>query len=228
MIPPVEKLEGEVVDIDSNGVLTIRAKFYDSEVFKKRNYKNCMVVLLDSRPLSDKQRRACYALLREISDFTGQGIDSTKAELKQRFMYEELNLPGMTFSFKNAPMSLVRSFQNYLVDFVLDWDVPCKYPLIDLVTDMSDYLYGCLKHKKCCICGAKSDLHHLQAVGAGRDRNKIVHEGMKVLPLCRRHHTEAHQIGKWTFLKKYHISIDGIKLDKELCELYNLNTKMED
>ena len=55
----------------------------------------------------------------------------------------------------------------------------------------------------------------------------IIHEGMKVLPLCREHHTEAHQIGQLTFNDKYHIS-GGIILDRKMCKLYGVKAKEED
>lgn len=50
---------------------------------------------------------------------------------------------------------------------------------------------------------------------------------MKVLPLCREHHTEAHQIGQLTFNDKYHIS-GGIILDRKMCKLYGVKAKEED
>ena len=31
----------------------------------KREYKECNIQIIDSRPLSDKQRRTCYKLIRE-------------------------------------------------------------------------------------------------------------------------------------------------------------------
>jgi hypothetical protein len=71
-------------------------------------------------------------------------------------------------------MSLVCAFQRFLVRFILDWDIPCNFPLLNFVDDIADYVYGCLIHKKCCICGAKADLHHLDHVGMGRNRNEIL------------------------------------------------------
>jgi len=120
-------------------------------------------------------------------------------------------------------MSLVCSFQRFLVRFLLDWDIPCSFSLIDFVDDVADYTYACLMSKHCCVCGQPSDLHHLDHVGSGRDREEIIHEGMEVLPLCREHHTEAHTIGQLTFNRKYHLS-GGIVLDKNLCRVYGLKT----
>ena len=88
------------------------------------------------------------------------------------------------------------------------------------------YVYACLVSKKCCICGKPCDLHHVDHVGAGRDREEIIHEGMEVLPLCREHHSEVHVIGWLTFQKKHHLT-RGVLLDKHLCKLYRLKRKEE-
>ena len=88
----------------------------------------------------------------------------------------------------------------------------------------SKYVYACLVSKKCCICGKPCDLHHVDHVGAGRDREEIIHEGMEVLPLCREHHSEVHVIGWLTFQKKHHLT-RGVLLDKHLCKLYRLKRK---
>ena len=65
------------------------------------------------------------------------------------------------------------------MDFILDWDIPCDVRLLDFVDDVGAYLYACLVNKKCCICGKPADLHHVDHVGAGRDREDIVHEGLE-------------------------------------------------
>lgn len=226
MRSPVDTVKGRIVGYDErNGELLIRAPYDDVFTMTKREFKQCLVQPIDSRPLSDKQRKACYALLREISDFTGMGEDPTKEYMKIKFMAEELQETGhKIFSLSNAPMSLVCAFQRFLVRFILDWDIPCRFSLLDFVDDVSDYVYSCLVNKKCCVCGRHADLHHTDHVGMGRDREEIIHEGMRALPLCREHHTECHSIGQQTFEDKYHL-IHGIELDKTLCRLYGLKRR---
>lgn len=183
--------------------------------------------MIDSRPLSDRQRKTCYKLLREISNFTGMGIDPTKEYLKLKFLAEDLQVTAdHIFSLSSAPMSLVCAFQRFLVNFILDWDIPCSFSLLNFVDDVPNYIYGCLAHKKCCICGQACDIHHVDRVGLGRDREEIVHEGMEALPLCRIHHTEDHNLGEQRFQEKYHIP-GGIILDKTLCKILGLKRKEE-
>lgn len=226
MRTPVDIVQGTVTGYDErSGVLTIKAQYPDWPTMVKRGYQKCNIQLIDSRPLSDKQRRACYALLREIGDYTGQGTDSTKEWMKLKFLAEDLGeTADKIFSLSNAPMSLVCAFQRFLVRFILEWDIPTRFPLLGMVDDIADYVYACLINRKCAVCGGRADLHHVDHVGMGRDRQEIIHEGMEALPLCRVHHDECHTIGQQTFLDKYHFD-GGIEIDKTICRIYGLKRR---
>lgn len=229
MRDPIDTAKGIVSEYDDRRQeIIIRVPYSDWPTLLKRGYHECLVQLIDSRPLSDKQRRMCYALLREISDYTGQGIASTKEWMKLKFLADDLGeTADKIFSLSAAPMSLVCAFQRYLINFILEFDIPCRIPLLEYADDTEDYIYSCLMNKKCCICGKPTDLHHIDRVGMGRDRNDIVHEGMEVLPLCREHHTEAHTMPDAEFFSRYHIS-KGINLDRTLCRIYGLKRRKSD
>lgn len=226
MRTPVDTVKGRIVGYDEKrGELLIRAPYDDIFTMTKREYSQVLVQPIDGRQLSDKQRKACYALLREISEYTGQDIHSTKEYLKIRFLADDFGeTADKIFSLANAPMSLVCAYQRYLVRFILDFDIPCSFPLLEFVDDVADYVYSCLVTKKCCICGMPTDLHHIERVGMGRSRDEIIHEGMEVLPLCREHHGEAHTMPDEEFFEKYHIP-GGIVLDKTLCRIYRLKRR---
>lgn len=226
MKSPMETVRGRIVGYDERRQeLLIRAPYDDWMTMTRRDYREVLVQPIDSRPLSDKQRRMCYALLREISDYTGQGADATKEWMKIKFLSDDMEQTAdKIFSLSSAPMSLVCAFQRYLIRFILEWDIPCSFPLLEYVDDVQDYIYSCLVNRKCCICGAPTDLHHVQRVGMGRDRTDIIHEGMEVLPLCREHHAEAHTMPDAAFFEKYHIP-GGIVMDKTLCRMYGLKAR---
>ena len=226
MRKPNETVKARIVGYDHRaGELLIRAPYDDWFTLTKRQFKECLVQPIDSRPLSDKQRRMCYSLLRAISDETGMGLDPTKNYMKLKFLAEDLEeTADKIFSLSNAPMSLVCAFQRFLIHFVLDWDIPCNFSLLEYADDVNDYIYHCLMTKKCCICGKPADLHHVERVGMGRNRNDIIHEGMEALPLCREHHQEAHTQPDEEFFNKYHIP-GGIVLDKTLCRIYGLKRR---
>lgn len=226
MRSPADTVKGRIVGYDDRRQeLLIRAPYDDWLTMTKRDYQTCLVQLVDSRPLSDKQRNCCYALIRAISHYTGQGLDTTKEWLKIKFMAEDLEgTADKIFSLSNAPMSLVCAFQRYIVRFILDWDIPTEFSLLDMVDDVQDYIYSCLVNKKCCICGGHTDLHHVERVGMGRNRDEIIHEGMEVLPLCREHHGIAHTMPDEEFFERYHLP-GGIVMDKTLCRLYGLKAR---
>lgn len=218
----VDVVRGEIVDVSDNGTVTIKARYDDWYTLCKRQYRECYVEMIDSRKLSDKQRRMCYALIGAVAEYMGEDKGETKAFLKLDFMINELGETcDRLFSFANAPMSLVCAFQRYLVRFIIRHDIPTKFSLLEYADDITDYVYACLINKKCCICGKKADLHHVQRVGMGRDRREIIHEGMEALPLCREHHTEDHSIGEKRFMERYHLN-GGINLDRTLCRIYKL------
>lgn len=65
-----------------------------------------------------------------------------------------------------------------------------------------------IRSKPCCVCFAPaySDAHHLKAIGMGRNRNKLSqqdHIEHGVVPLCRKHHQEFHNLGLTRFEKKH-------------------------
>ena len=226
MKTPVDVVKGRIVGYDDRRQeVLIRAPYDDWATMTKREYKNCLVQMIDNRPLSEKQRNFCYKLLREISGYTGQGLDPTKEWMKIKFLAEDLEQTAdKIFSLSNAPMSLVCAFQRFLVRFILDWDIPCSFSLLEYVDDIPDYIYSCLVTKHCCICGEATDLHHVDRIGMGRDRTDIIHEGLEVLPLCREHHQEAHTMSDGDFFERYHIP-GGIVMDRTLCRLYGLKAK---
>ena len=217
-------IKGKLVNINENGIATIQASV-PLETIIHRQVKEVNIELLDSRPLSDKQRRFCYSLITAIADYTGENVEAEKEILKMEFMAERVETLGtQLFSLSNASMSLIASFENYLVDFVLAWDIPTKFPLREYVNDIEAYVYSCLLHKKCYISGKSIvDLHHFgdDKIGMGNDRNEVHHLGRKALPLSREYHNEIHTIGDSEFIKKYHLC-EGIELDKTLCKLYRL------
>ena len=226
MKSPVETVRGRIVGYDEKrGELLIRAPYSDWVTMTHREYKECLVQPMDSRPLSDKQRKACYALMGAIADYAGMSKDRTKELMKLKFLSENMeDMSDRIFSLSNAPMSLVCAFQRFLVQFILEWDIPTDFSLLDMVDDVSDYIYGCLVNKKCVVCGRPADLHHIERVGMGRNREEIIHEGLEVLPLCREHHTEAHTMPDKGFFERYHLP-GGIVADKTICRIYGLKRR---
>lgn len=214
-------LKGRLVDINEDGVATIKAQVPLGQVLY-REVKEVYLDLIDSRPLSDKQRKMCYALIKAISDWSGGSSEEVKEAFKLDFWAERVDtLADKIFSLSNAPMSLVAEFQRFLVAFILAHGVPTKRPLREYVDDIEAYTYLCLARRKCAVCGRRADLHHVDAVGMGNDRNEVQHEGREVMSLCREHHTEIHAIGYAEFMAKYHLD-GGVPCDRTIMKIYGL------
>lgn len=230
MKTPIDIVKGQISNIDERtGIVTIKAKYDDWYTLIKRGYRQCYVEMIDSRPISDKQRRTCWALIGAIAEWQGQSRRATAKDMinearKIDFLINELGENAeRLFSLSNAPMSLVAAYQRYLIHFIVENDIPTKFSLLDMVEDINDYVYSCLINKKCVICGQYADLHHIDRIGMGQDRTDICHEGMEALPLCRLHHEEAHSMADTDFFTRYHLE-GGIKLDKTLCRIYKLKS----
>ena len=113
-------------------------------------------------------------------------------------------------------MSTAREFISYLIDLAIEHEIPCRDSLLNRCEDIERYLYSCVAHRRCAICGKKADIHEVERVGMGRDRRQMHHLGQLVQPLCRQHHQEVDQVGQASFDKKYHLC--GIRLDEFLCK----------
>lgn len=175
--------------------------------------------LNDGRSISSEQRRKIFALVRDIALWSGHEPEEIRSFLTWDFCCKN---ECEYFSLSDVDMTTARQFLNYLIDFAFTHNVPTKDTLLYQTDDIGKYLYYCLEHRKCAICNKRAEVHHVDRIGMGRDREKIVHIGLLAIALCREHHDMAHLNEKALFEKYF---IYGIKLDKYLCDILNLNTK---
>ena len=169
------------------------------------------LLLNDCRMISRQQQKKIYAMIGDISDYTGHHVEFLKSYLKCEYikMYG-----GEWFSLGYVDMTTARKFIEFILHICFEWEVPLSSNTVDLSRDINNYLYLCIQYRKCAICGEKADIHHhSNLVGMGRDRNRHDHHNSEFIALCRTHHTECHQIGLKQFEQKYHLK--AIKLDLE-------------
>ncbi len=220
----MEIVDGTIQSYDERGVLTVVADYPNTEKFLKCGYKTARIVLNDSRTITPEQRKKAYALLGEINDYTGEMPEYTKRLFKLKFVAErQKELADNLFSLSDCSVTQARDFIDYLVDFILEYDIPTKVPLVELCDDIKRYVYACATHKKCAVCGKKAELHHVDAVGMGNDRKEIDHFGRLALPLCRVHHAELHDVGNDVFAELHHL--EAVKIDDKLIKLYKFGGK---
>lgn len=178
----------------------------------------------DRYKVSRAQQKKAHALLQAICRWSGYTpLETEKAITKQIFLDSQIPTIADEFSLSDCSREVAKKYITYLIDFCLLHDIPCGEPLWKLCEDIPRYVYMALIHKRCAVCGQKSEIHHVDAVGSGRNRKEIVHLGMRVLPLCRAHHMEIHRIGRSDFLHKY--LLEAVKADERICEVYRLNRR---
>ena len=169
------------------------------------------LLINDCRMISRAQQKKIYAMLGDISDYTGHHVEFLKSYMKSEYiaMYG-----GEWFSLGYVDMTTARKFIEFILHVCFEWDVPLSDKTVVLAKEVNNYLYLCLKYRRCAVCGRYADIHHHEGlIGAGRNRAKHNHEESKFIALCRMHHTECHTIGHKTFENKYKLA--AIKLNAQ-------------
>ena len=167
----------------------------------------------DGRIISIEQRKKAYATIRDIADYTGYLPEEQKEWLK----YLYIQKTGDDYiSLSDCSMDQAREFINVILEYAIESGIQLSEHAINRTDDIGKYLYFCIKHKKCAICGQAGEIHHEDAIGMGNDRKTIDDSNYKKICLCRKHHTIAHQMGVERFTKMY--KVYGIIVKEESSE----------
>lgn len=218
------RLEGEIIDADAR-YLTLRVPYTPEYV--SQDIKKAIVFLPDGRTRSLEQNSMGWALIAEITRWAGYKMgEKTEVNnaMKQKFLmerFDELTAAAIKqFSMSDADVTTVSLYITFLVDYIMEHNIPTKRPLTEMCEDIQAAVYSAMMHKRCIVCGKKADLHHVDRVGMGNDRREICHIGMRALPLCREHHNEAHQHGDAALMDKYHL--ETVVIDEKIAKRYRL------
>ncbi|MCL2103155.1 MAG: putative HNHc nuclease, partial [Syntrophorhabdaceae bacterium] len=181
----------------------------DRELLQKQ-ITHVEIILHDGRSLSVKQRKKIFAICNDIAEYQGDDPLYVRPWLTARFCDDSdidlftlsrrpktVELPdGSKIAVEPADMTTARKFITWLINFCFEHYIPTNDSLLTLCDDTGRYFYLCLEHRKCAICNDPADIHHVKAIGMGRNRSRIVHLGYPAMALCRKHHTEAETIGR--------------------------------
>ena len=222
-----EIVEGKITDWRDDGGVIIRAAVPLIDRAIMRKYDKVLVEFADGRRTTPEQRKKAYALMGEISEWIGDLPEYVKKLMKMEFVVNHLqSLQKEMFSLSDCDMTTARLFISFLIDFMLEHQIPSRVPLYELCEDIQKYVYACLLNKACAVCGKKADVHHLHG---SRDKGGLQwrqkdQTGAEVLPLCREHHSSCHN-GEVEFLERYHLQ--GVTMTREIAKVYKAKVKEE-
>lgn len=176
--------------------------------FTDKRCRSAQIRLDDGRRITAEQRKKAYATMKDIAAYTGYLPEEQKEWLK----YLHISRTGSDyFSLSDCSVDTAREFINTILDYTLEEGIPLSDLGINRTDDIGKYLYFCIKHKKCAVCGKPGEIHHVDAIGMGRDRRKVDDSGSRKFCLCRTHHTIAHAKGMDRFEQMYHVYGIAIK-----------------
>lgn len=197
---------GKIMSVRDNGSsadLIVRVD--DQNIYRQIVNQRIRDIELDIKGInviSAEQRKKIYACLKDISYDTGYSPDETKQVMKYYYLSRT---GGKLFSLADCTRDVAREFINVLIDFCLENGIQTSDTLLERTDDIDRYLWQCLKHKKCAICGKQAEIHHWDAIGMGNDRRTYDDSQNRKIALCRLHHTIAHQKGRESFQRDYHV-----------------------
>lgn len=171
------------------------------------------VILQDLRKITEQQRKFIFALIGEISHYTGEHKEELRTRLSMaNAIYREVEVESLS----DASVSYSNDLIEFIILHMIDHEIPfSNKPLLEYDYSFNTkQVYAMALKRICVVCGRRADLHHLDKIGMGNNRNKIDHVGLRVLPLCREHHNEIHMTGDDKFINKYILT--PIVVDKKL------------
>lgn len=183
----------------------------------------------DAEEITPDQRKKIFAIVAEIACWSSCEKDAeiVRRSLTADFLrknIERLQMSAVSLAVGGGcDKGTASLYIEYLIAFCLENNVPTSRPLQEYAEDLERYTYAALLHKRCLVCGKKADLHHVDAVGMGYNRNTKPQIGALVMPLCREHHTEWHTVGMTAFEEKYHAV--AVPMDKRIAGKYGLTKK---
>lgn len=172
------------------------------DMFREKAIKKAEIRFDDGRHISAEQRKKAYATIKDISVYTGYLPEEQKEWLK----YLHISQTGCEyFSLSDCSIDLAREFINTIIEYAIKEGVELTEAGIERTDDIGKYLYFCIKHKKCCVCGQAGEIHHEDAIGMGNDRRTFDDSLNRKMCLCRYHHTLRHQMGNERFEQMYKV-----------------------
>lgn len=202
---------GQVVTVEIEGVresregteMIVRIPGHNlADMFLTKRIRDGELRYNDGRSITNEQRKKAYATIRDMAEWTGYPPEIMKEIMKYEFM---IRTGEDYFSLSDCSVDLAREFISTLIDFALEHGIQLSDLGINRTDDIGRYLYSSIKHKGCAICGKPGEIHHVDTIGMGNNRKNIDDSDHRKICLCRKHHSEAHNMGMTAFEEKHKV-----------------------
>ena len=161
--------------------------------------------------ITHQQRKAAFAMIKDIQMWIGyKSLTTFYEQLKNEFT-KIMDYPeDKKFSLADGKCTTreYKVFMDWILDIYFETGVQSETNPKEYINDTERYMAGCIKHRVCAVCGEPgADIHHSldDRIGMGNNRKKTNNKGLKLVSLCRKHHTELHNGIEEEFYIKYKI-----------------------
>lgn len=177
----------------------------------KRDIKKTYLRIRNYKP----SKTSLEDFMRKLDEFSDRLTTDEIDDLKLAYIksIQDFLLLDDNFSLALALMSKegYQKFIRFLFDFMQEQQIPFRREIVELMQEQDDeyYLFQCLKHKVCYICGKKGELAHIEHVGSKGYKSDFGQ--MRYTCACREHHSETHsdarQVLRGIELNEYQLEI---------------------
>lgn len=190
----------------------------DVESFESNAYDGRFFAYLEpvlKNTTTDLQRKHYWALIGDISEYTGDPKWRIVLNMKYLYMLENEVTKEPSMARNKMKRSEAAKLIQVIIDYCLDNDIPFRKQRWYETIDVSKMNFKMIMKRMCNVCGKPhGDIHHAtNLVGMGNKRANHNHADSTYLCLCREHHNEVHNMGLQAFSDKYHLK--PIKLTEE-------------
>lgn len=200
----------EITDVNGNELTVKVIGDVDVTSFEQNAYKGRYFGYLDpwlKGSSTDLQRKHYWALINDIQEHTGDSKGIISLRMKALYMITKDTDKEPSVAVGKTKKEDVQEWLQIIIEWCIENEIPFHHPEGYIPADESRLNFKLVMNKLCTVCGRpQSDLAHFGAVGMGRNRKTIDHTQSKFLTLCRKHHSEQHNIGEKSFLDKYKLT----------------------
>lgn len=188
---------------------------FDLDTFMKNQWNGRMLGFLEpwiKGTTTDLQRKHYWALIGDIADYTGDPQWKIVLNMKYLYMVQHDKTKEPSMARNKMKMEDAQKLIQTIIDYCLDNEITLNGDYLPYFEQ--NQLFKLTMKRMCWVCGKRADIHHVDSLGAGRNRETYQdHDKHTYMALCREHHNLAHQMGKETFEETYHVK--GITLSNE-------------